>query len=52
MRTEKLQANYNDHKLDVLGEVTKEQLDQIYNAVESSELIEQKHIKRILEEKN
>ena len=48
---EKLQIAYNKRKLDVLGEISKVLLDDIYISIEISELIESKHIKRILSER-
>jgi len=46
-----MQNDYNSHKLDVLGDISVELLESIYQKVTISKHIERKFIHRILREK-
>jgi hypothetical protein len=51
LETFKMQNDYNSHNLDVLGNISSELLENIYNKIAISKLIERKYIQRILKEK-
>jgi hypothetical protein len=49
--TETLKKDYNINKLNILGSISDDLLNKIYDVIEQSEIIEGKYKKRILEEK-
>ncbi|MBU0701917.1 hypothetical protein KKE26_11620 [bacterium] len=51
INTEKIKIDYHQHELIILGEISVHLLEQVYQSIEKSELIEQKFISLILEEK-
>ena len=48
--TSELQNAYNQHRLNILGKISKELLEKIFNGITSSEVIEEKYKIRIKEE--
>lgn len=51
LETYKMQNDYNSHRLDILGNISNNLLDSIYQKLSASKIIERKYIQRMLKEK-